>query len=84
MKKLKCISFHEGLDIIEVESTFTRGLPNLSIVGLASTAIKESVERIKATLLSCDFAFPAKKSLSILVLQASQKRDRILIWLSLY
>ena len=61
MKKLKCISFHEGLDIIEVESTFTRGLPNLSIVGLASTAIKESVERIKATLLSCDFAFPAKK-----------------------
>ncbi|ENU5905424.1 magnesium chelatase domain-containing protein, partial [Campylobacter jejuni] len=61
MKKLKCISFHEGLDIIEVESTFTRGLPNLSIVGLASAAIKESVERIKATLLSCDFAFPAKK-----------------------
>ncbi len=61
MKKLKCISFDEDLDLIEVESTFTRGLPNLSIVGLANTAIKESVERIKATLLSCDFSFPARK-----------------------
>ncbi len=61
MKKLKCVSFDENLDIIDVESTFTRGLPNLNIVGLANIAIKESVERIKATLLSCDFAFPAKK-----------------------
>ncbi|MBZ7945352.1 YifB family Mg chelatase-like AAA ATPase [Campylobacter sp. RM10532] len=61
MKKLKCISYDENLDIIDVESTFTRGLPNLSIVGLANTAIKESIERIKATLLSCDFVFPAKK-----------------------
>ncbi|MBM0636474.1 YifB family Mg chelatase-like AAA ATPase [Campylobacter sp. VicNov18] len=61
MKKLKYISFHENLDIIEVESTFTRGLPNLSIVGLANIAIKESIERIKSTLLSCDFTFPAKK-----------------------
>ncbi|MCZ0771583.1 YifB family Mg chelatase-like AAA ATPase [Campylobacter hepaticus] len=61
MKKLKCINFHENLEIIEVESTFTRGLPNLSIVGLANTTIKESIERIKATLLSCGFSFPAKK-----------------------
>ena len=61
MKKLKCISFDEDLDIIDVESTFTRGLPGLSIVGLANTAIKESTERIKATLLSCDFNFPARK-----------------------
>ncbi|ARJ55759.1 YifB family Mg chelatase-like AAA ATPase [Campylobacter cuniculorum] len=61
MKKLKCISFDEELELIDVESTFTRGLPNLSIVGLANTAIKESIERIKATLLSCDFNFPARK-----------------------
>lgn len=61
MKKLKCISFNEELDIIEVESTFTRGIPALNIVGLANTAIKESTERIKATLLSKNFTFPAKK-----------------------
>lgn len=61
MKKLKCLSFDANLDIIEVESTFTRGLPNLSIVGLANIAIKESIERIKATLLTCNFSFPARK-----------------------
>ncbi len=74
MKKLKCVSFDENLDIIDVESTFTRGLPNLSIVGLANIAIKESIERIKATLLTCNFSFPAKKSPSILALQEFQKR----------
>jgi len=61
MKKLKCLSFNDNLDIIDVESTFTRGLPGLSIVGLANTAIKESIERIKATLLTCDFTLPARK-----------------------
>lgn len=61
MKFLKCISFNEDLDIINVESTFTRGIPNLTIVGLANTAIKESVERIKASLVTCNFAFPSKK-----------------------
>lgn len=61
MKKLKCVSFNENLDLIDVESVFTRGLPSLSIVGLPSSAIKESIERIKATLLNCDFTLPAKK-----------------------
>ncbi|MCW1359780.1 hypothetical protein OLQ22_00715, partial [Campylobacter jejuni] len=35
MKKLKCISYDENLDIIDVESTLTRGLPGFGIVGLA-------------------------------------------------
>lgn len=61
MKFLKCISFNEDLDIINVESTFTRGIPNLAIVGLANTAIKESIERIKASLATCNFTFPSKK-----------------------
>ncbi|MCW1360894.1 YifB family Mg chelatase-like AAA ATPase [Campylobacter jejuni] len=61
MKKLKCISYDENLDIIDVESTLTRGLPGFGIVGLANIAIKESIERIKATLLNCNFNFPAKK-----------------------
>ncbi|MDO4674361.1 YifB family Mg chelatase-like AAA ATPase [Campylobacter sp.] len=61
MKKLQCVSFNETLDLIDVESVFTRGLPSLSIVGLPNSAIKESIERIKATLLNCDFTLPAKK-----------------------
>ncbi|NDJ27154.1 YifB family Mg chelatase-like AAA ATPase [Campylobacter sp. MIT 19-121] len=61
MKKLKCLSLSDEIDIIEVESTFTRGLPGFSIVGLANTAIKESTERIKACLMSKNFAFPAQK-----------------------
>ncbi|MBK1973626.1 YifB family Mg chelatase-like AAA ATPase [Campylobacter sp. TTU-622] len=61
MNYLKCISFDESLDIIDVESTFTRGIPNLTIVGLANVAIKESVERIKASLATCNFVFPSKK-----------------------
>lgn len=56
MKKFKCLSFSEELDLIDVESVFTRGLPSLSIVGLPNSAIKESIERIKATLLTCDFS----------------------------
>ncbi|TQR31336.1 Fis family transcriptional regulator [Campylobacter sp. MIT 99-7217] len=61
MKKLKCVSFNDKLDIIDVESTFTRGLPGFSIVGLPNSAIKESTERIKATLMSKNFSFPAQK-----------------------
>lgn len=61
MKKLKCASFSTELDIIDVESTFTRGLPGFNIVGLPNCAIKESTERVKATLLSQNFTFPAQK-----------------------
>lgn len=61
MKKLKSASFADELCIIEVESTFTRGLPGFAIVGLPNSAIKESTERIKATLMHKNFAFPAQK-----------------------
>ena len=61
MKKLKSVSLGDELCIIDVESTFTRGLPGFSIVGLANTAIKESTERIKACLMSKNYAFPAQK-----------------------
>ena len=61
MTKLRCANLADELSIIDVESTFTRGLPGFSIVGLASTSIKESTERIKATLISKNFSFPAQK-----------------------
>lgn len=50
----------QGLDAhtVTVEATLTRGLPAFSIVGLASSAIQESKERVKSALLSMEFAFP--------------------------
>ena len=61
MKKLKTVSLSDELCIIDVESIFTRGLPGFSIVGLPNSAIKESTERIKACLMSKNYAFPAQK-----------------------
>jgi len=62
MKKVHCATY-EGVDakVVDVESTLTKGLPSFSIVGLASTAITESKERVKSALLSNDFSFPPKR-----------------------
>jgi len=47
--------------VIEVEATFTKGLPGFTVVGLASSDIQESKERTKAALLTNDFVFPPLK-----------------------
>jgi magnesium chelatase family protein len=62
MKTLKCASL-DGINAasINVESTFTKGLPSFSIVGLASASIQESKERIKSALLTNEFKFPPKR-----------------------
>ena len=62
MKKVLCATY-EGLDakVVDVESTLTKGLPSFSIVGMASTSITESKERVKSALLSNDFSFPPKR-----------------------
>ena len=62
MKKLLCATY-EGINatVVDVESTLTKGLPSFSIVGMASTAITESKERVKSALLSNDFSFPPKR-----------------------
>ncbi|RXJ99491.1 Fis family transcriptional regulator [Arcobacter sp. CECT 8986] len=46
---------------VDVEATFTNGLPSFTIVGLASNIIQESRDRVKSALLTNDFKFPAKK-----------------------
>ncbi len=47
--------------IVEVESSFNRGLPAFSIVGLANSAILESKDRVKSALLSNSYTFPPLK-----------------------
>lgn len=46
---------------VNIESTFTKRLPSFSIVGLGNTAIQESKDRIKSSLLTNDFKFSPKR-----------------------
>ena len=62
MKIIKSASL-DTLDAIsiDVESTFTRGLPTFTIVGMISTSISESKDRVKSALLTNGFKFPPLK-----------------------
>jgi magnesium chelatase family protein len=62
MKYVKCATY-EGIDakVVEVESSLTKGLPSFNIVGIASTSINESKERVKSALLSNGYTFPPKR-----------------------
>lgn len=52
-----------GIDApaVTVEVHLANGLPNLSIVGLPETAVKESKDRVRAALLNANFEFPARR-----------------------
>ena len=62
MKIIKSATLNE-IDAKEVnaEATFTKGLPSFTIVGLVSSAITESKDRVKSALLTNEFKFPPKK-----------------------
>ncbi|MFO0881845.1 MAG: YifB family Mg chelatase-like AAA ATPase [Candidatus Saccharimonadales bacterium] len=46
---------------IEVECSLTNGLPSMTIVGLASKAVDESKERLRAAITASGFSFPRKR-----------------------
>ena len=50
----------EAIDV-DVEASFVKGLPAFSIVGLITTEISESRDRVKSALLTNDYKFPPKK-----------------------
>ncbi len=62
VNRLTCATL-EGVNakVIEVEATFTKGLPGFAVVGLASNDIQESKERTKSALLTNEFVFPPLK-----------------------
>jgi len=62
VNRLTCATL-EGVNakVIEVEATFTKGLPGFAVVGLASSDIQESKERTKSALLTNEFVFPPLK-----------------------
>ncbi len=53
----------EGVNakVVEVEATFTKGLPGFAVVGLANSDIQEAKERVKSALLVNEFVFPPLK-----------------------
>lgn len=75
MKKIFCATY-EGLDakVVTVESTLTKGLPSFSIVGMASSSINESKERVKSALLSNEFKFPPKR-ITLSLVPSDLKKD---------
>ena len=62
VNSLMCASL-EGVEanIVEVEGSLTKGLPNFSVVGLASSDIQEAKERAKNALQASDFELPPLK-----------------------
>ena len=60
-KKINSAIFDIDTKIVEVETTFINSIPSFSIVGLASSAVQESKERVKSALLNNDFEFPPLK-----------------------
>ena len=66
INRLTCATL-EGVNakVIEVEATFTKGLPGFAVVGLASSDIQEAKERVKSALLTNNFTFPPSRSPSI-------------------
>lgn len=62
MKKVDSAVIARGSSLpVEVEVSFTKGLPGFSIVGLASSSVMEARDRVKAALASNGFVFPPKK-----------------------
>jgi len=62
VNRLSCATL-DGVNaqVIEVEATFTKGLPGFAVVGLASSDIQEAKERVKSALLTNAFIFPPLK-----------------------
>jgi len=47
--------------LIAVETDISNGLPQVSIVGLPDSAVRESVERVRSAIKNCGFTFPLQR-----------------------
>jgi len=47
--------------LVTVEVHISNGLPQLSIVGMAETAVKESKDRVRSALINSQFTFPQQR-----------------------
>jgi magnesium chelatase family protein len=47
--------------LITVEVDISNGLPQINLVGLPDSAVRESVERVRAAIKNCGFSFPMER-----------------------
>lgn len=67
----------EGLDatLVEVEVDAARGMPALTLVGLPSTAVKESKDRVWAAIRNSGLTFPSQRRMTINLAPADLRKD---------
>ena len=46
---------------VTIEVFLAGGLPTFAIVGMAETAVRESKDRVRGAIQSCDFEFPQQR-----------------------
>ena len=59
---------------IDVEVDVSQGLPSFDIVGLPDTAVRESRERVRASIKNCGFDFPARR-ITVNMAPADKKKE---------
>ena len=59
---------------VVVEADISKGLPRFDIVGLPDTAVKESRERVRASIKNCRFDFPVSR-ITINIAPADIKKE---------
>jgi magnesium chelatase family protein len=55
-----CVQGIEG-QLVVVEVDLSNGLPQFNIVGLPDSAVRESIERVRAAIKNCRYEFPMKR-----------------------
>ena len=62
ISNIKTISLN-GIDgnLVEVQTDIAGGLPNIEIVGLPDTSVRESKERIRTAIKNSEIEFPSRK-----------------------
>lgn len=65
-----------GMDsfAVEVEADLSQGLPRFDVVGLPDTAVKESRERVRASIKNCLFEYP-KSRITVNIAPADIKKE---------
>lgn len=75
ISNIKTISLN-GIDgnLVEVQTDIAGGLPNVEIVGLPDTSVRESKERIRTAIKNSEIEFPSRK-IVINLAPASTKKE---------
>ena len=60
---------------VRVEVDLSPGLPNLIIVGLPSTAVREARERVRAAIQNAGFSFPSSRRVTVNLAPADLPKD---------